>query len=65
MPGKEGLMSAEVQGVSSTLSSAPMVSYFRQIGVFALKVEEWLAYVEWLEMFFVVNNVPKDNQGLL
>lgn len=37
-----------------------MVSYFRRMDTFDLKVEEWSTYVERLEMFFVVNtcNVP-------
>ena len=53
-----GSQSAEVQGGSFTSSSAPMVSYFGRMDAFDPKIEEWSTYVERLEMFFVVNNVP-------
>ncbi|KAK2566246.1 hypothetical protein P5673_009718 [Acropora cervicornis] len=58
-----GSQSAEVQGGSSTSSSSPMVSYFGRMDAFDPKVEEWSTYVERLEMFFVVNNVPNDNKA--
>ena len=35
-----------------------MASYFGRMGASDPKVEEWSTYVERLEMFFVVNNVP-------
>ena len=53
-----GSQSVEVQGGSSTSSSSPMASYFGRTDTFDPKVEEWSTYVERLEMFFVVNNVP-------
>ena len=58
-----GSQSAEVQGGSSTSSSSPMVSYFGRMDAFYPKVEEWSTYVERLEMFFVVNNVPDDKKS--
>ncbi|XP_067017870.1 uncharacterized protein [Acropora muricata] len=58
-----GSQSAEVQGGSSTSSSSPMVSYFGRTDAFDPKVEEWSTYVERLEMFFVVNNVPDDTKA--
>ena len=53
-----GSQSAEAQGGSSTSRSSPMASYFGRMGASDPKVEEWSTYVERLEMFFVVNNVP-------
>ena len=58
-----GSQSAEVQGGSSTSSSSPMGSYFGRMDAFDPKVEEWSTYVERLEMFFVVNNVPDDKKA--
>ena len=53
-----GSQSAKAQGGSSSSSSSPMTSYFGRMDAFDLKVEEWSTYVERLEMFFMVNNVP-------
>ena len=53
-----GSQSVEVQGGSSTWSSSPMESYFARMNAFHSKVDECSTYVECLEMFFVVNNVP-------
>ena len=50
--------STEAQGRSSTSSSSPMASYFSRMDAFDPKVEEWSTYVERIEMFFVVNDVP-------
>ena len=58
-----GSQSAEVQGGSSTSSRSPMVSYFGRMDAFEPKVEEWSTYVERLQMFFVVNNVPDDKKS--
>ena len=41
-----------------------MTSYFGRMDVFNPKEEEWLTYVERLEMFFLVNNVPEDGETL-
>ena len=59
MPVGGGSESAEVQGASSTLSSATKASYFGRMEAFDPKVKEWSTYVERLEMLFVVNNVPE------
>ena len=40
-----------------------MTSYFGRMDAFNPKEEEWLTYVERLEMFFVVNNVPEDKKA--
>ena len=40
-----------------------MASYFGRMDAFNPKEEEWLTYVERLEMFFVVNNVPEDKKA--
>ena len=58
-----GSQFVEVQGGSSTSSSSPMVTYFGRMDAFDPKVEEWSTYVERLEMFFVVNNVPDDKKA--
>ncbi|KAK2547270.1 hypothetical protein P5673_032858 [Acropora cervicornis] len=58
-----GSQSAEVQEGSSTSSSSPMLSYFGRMDAFDSKVEEWSMYVERLEIFFVVNNVPDDKKA--
>lgn len=58
-----GSQSVEVQGGSSTSSSSPMASYFGRTDTFDPKVEEWSTYVERLEMFFAVNNVPDSKKA--
>ena len=40
-----------------------MASYFSRMDAFNPKEEEWFTYVERLEIFFVVNNVPEDKTG--
>ena len=40
-----------------------MASYFGRMDAFNPKEEEWLTYVERLEMFFVENNVPEDKKA--
>ena len=40
-----------------------MASYFGRMDAFNPKEEEWLTYVERLEMFFVVNNVPENKKA--
>lgn len=37
--------------------------YFGRMENFDPKVEEWSTYVERLEMFFVVNNVPNEKKA--
>ena len=57
---------AEVEaGASSPLPPGvpAMTSYFGRMDAFNPKEEEWLTYVERLEMFFVVNNVPEDKKA--
>ena len=49
---------AEVQAGASNPVPA-MASYFGRMEVFNPKEEEWLTYIERLQMFFVVNNVPE------
>lgn len=58
MPGGESTAGVEVQGASAASFSAPAAGYFGRMENFDLKVEEWSTYVESLEMFFAVNNVP-------
>jgi len=53
---------AEVQAGASDPVPA-MARYFGRMDVFNLKEEEWLTYIERLEMFFVVNSVPKDKKA--
>lgn len=57
---EEDSASAEAQGDSSTPN---MASYFGRMDAFNPKEEEWLTYVERLEMFFVVNNVPEQKKA--
>ena len=40
-----------------------MASYFGRNDAFDPKVEEWSTYVERLQMFFVVNNVPDSKKA--
>ena len=56
---EEQSASVEVPGESST----PMASYFGGMDAFKPKEEEWLTYVERLEMFFAVNNVPEHKKA--
>ena len=63
MPGGESTAGGEVQGASATSFSAPMASYFGRMENFDPKVEEWSTYVERLEMFCVVNNVPDEKRA--
>ena len=37
--------------------------YFGRKEIFDPEVEEWSTYVERLEMFFVVNNVPNEKKA--
>jgi len=53
---------AEVQAGPSNPVRA-MASYFSRMDVFHPKEEEWLTYIERLEMFFVVNSVPEDKKA--
>ena len=43
----------------------PKSSYFGHMDVFNPKEEELLTYVERLEMFFVVNNVPEERKAAI
>ena len=63
MPRGESTAGVEVQGASAALFSAPAAGYFGRMENFDPKVEEWLTYVESLEMFFVVNNVPNEKKA--
>lgn len=49
----------EAQRENSTL----MASYVSRMDAFYTKNEEWLTYLERLEIFFVVNNVPEDKKA--
>jgi len=53
---------AKVQAGASNPVPA-MASYFGRMDVFNPKEEEWLTYIERLEMFFVVNSVPEDKKA--
>ena len=63
MPGGEITAGGEVQGASAASFSAPMASCFGRKENFDPKVEEWSTYVERLEMFLVVNNVPDEKKA--
>jgi len=57
---------AEVQaGASNPVSPGvpEMASYSGRMDAFNPKEEEWFTYVERLEMFLVVNNVPEDTKA--
>lgn len=62
MLGGENVVDVEVQGASVASFSAPVAGYFGQMENFDPKVEEWSTYVERLEMFFAVNNVPNEKK---
>ena len=40
-----------------------MASYSGRMNRFIPKEEEWLTYVERLELFFVINSVPEDKKA--
>lgn len=64
MSGGESTAGVDVQGASPAASfSAPMAGYFGRMENFDPKVEEWLTYVERLEMLLVVNNVPNEKKA--
>lgn len=63
MLGGENVVDVEVQGASVASFSAPVAGYFGQMENFDPKVEEWSTYVERLEMFFAVNNVPNEKDS--
>ena len=63
MPEGENTSGVEVQGASAASFSAPMAGYFGRKEIFDPEVEEWSTYVESLEMFFVVNNVPNEKKA--
>ena len=46
-----------------TKSKQERVIQFGRMDASNPKEEEWLTYVERLEMFFVLNNVPEDNNA--
>ena len=48
---------------SSTSAENSMVSYVGQMEAFDPNEGEWSTYVELLEMFFAVNNVPEDKKS--
>ena len=57
---------AEVQaGASNPVPPGvpAIASYFGRMDAFNSKGEEWLTYVERLEMIFAVNNVPEDKKA--
>ena len=45
------------------LHSVLQAGYFGRMENFDPKVEEWLTYVERLEMLLVVNNVPNEKKA--
>lgn len=63
MSGVESTAGVDVQGARAASFSAPMAGYFGRMENFDPKVEEWLTYVERLEMLFVVNNVPNEKKA--
>lgn len=63
MSGGESTAGVDVQGASAASFSVPMAGYFGRMENFDPKVEEWLTYVERLEMLFVVNNVPNEKKA--
>ena len=40
-----------------------MAGYFGRKEIFDPEVEEWSTYVERLEMFFILNNVPNEKKA--